>query len=54
MISAVNARGHFRFMVHEGRVNAAVFAQFLERLVEGVQRKLIELKGQVELHSRGL
>lgn len=68
MLSAVNARGHFRFMVHEGRVNAAVFAQFLERLVEGVQRKiilvvdgcsihgaklvqrkLIELKGQVEL-----
>ncbi len=40
-LSAVNAAGHFRFMVHEGRVNAGVFAEFLDRLVEGMDRKLI-------------
>lgn len=28
-------------MVHEGRVDATVFAQFLERLVEGMERKII-------------
>ena len=33
MISAVNARGELRFMLVEGRVNAAVFVEFLGRLM---------------------
>ena len=40
MLSAVNARGHFRFMTVEGRVNAGVFREFLERLITGMDRKI--------------
>lgn len=35
MISAVSAQGEFRFMVHEGTVTAAVFREFLSRLMLG-------------------
>ena len=41
MISAVNARGHFRFMTVEGAVTAKVFRDFLKRLISGVDRKVI-------------
>jgi transposase len=41
MLSAVNALGHFRFMVVEETVNGAVFRTFLKRLIEGVDRKII-------------
>ena len=41
MISAVNARGHFRFMTVEGAVIAKVFRDFLKRLISGVDRKVI-------------
>jgi transposase len=40
MISAVSAQGEFRFMVHEGTVNAAVFKRFLQRLLIGAQRPI--------------
>lgn len=40
MLSAVNALGHFRFMVVEGAVNGAVFLEFLKRLITGVDRKI--------------
>lgn len=40
MLSAVNNLGHFRFMVVEGGVNGAVFCEFLERLITGVDRKI--------------
>lgn len=40
MISAVNALGHFRFMVIEGSFNAAVFKTFLERLIIGMEKKV--------------
>jgi transposase len=33
MLSVVNARGQMRFMVHEGRLNATVFIEFLKRLM---------------------
>ena len=39
-LSAVNALGHFRFMVAEGRVNGTVFRQFLRRLTTGIERKI--------------
>lgn len=37
MISAVSPRGQLRFMVVEGRVNAATFIEFLKRLLHGSQ-----------------
>ena len=40
MLSAVNALGHFRFMIVEGRVNATVFKEFLKRLITGTDRKI--------------
>lgn len=41
MISAVNALGHFRFMTVEGGVTANVFREFLNRLLSGMDRKII-------------
>ena len=38
MISAVSPQGEFRFMVHDGAVTAAVFREFLGRLMIGVDR----------------
>jgi hypothetical protein len=38
MVSVINARGHMRFMVHEGRLTADVFVAFLKRLTHGVTR----------------
>jgi transposase len=40
MLSAVNALGHFRFMTVDGRVNGAVFRDFLERLITGMDHKI--------------
>ena len=40
MLSAVNAKGHFRFMTVEGRVTATVFRDFLKRLITGMDRKI--------------
>lgn len=40
MISAVNARGHFRFMTVDGGVNGTVFRDFLKRLITGMDRKI--------------
>ena len=50
MLSAVNAAGHFRFMVNEGSVNGAIFAEFLERLVEGMDRKIILVVDGCSIH----
>lgn len=38
MLSAVSARGELRFMVKKGSVGAAVFIEFLKRLVHGMKR----------------
>ena len=40
MISAVSPRGDFRFMVVEGSVGAAVFVDFLKRLLIGSRKKI--------------
>jgi transposase len=40
MLSAVNALGHFRFMIVETTVNGAVFREFLKCLITGVERKI--------------
>lgn len=54
MLSALNAQGLFRFMIHEGRVNAEVFANFLDRLVEGMERKIILVVDQHSIHRAKL
>jgi hypothetical protein len=41
MLSAVSARGDFRFMVHEGSVTQDVFLEFLHRLMRGAQEPII-------------
>ena len=41
LISAITSRGHMRFMIKEsGGVNAAVFIEFLKRLVAGAERAI--------------
>jgi transposase len=41
LISAITSRGHMRFMIKEkGGVNAAVFIEFLKRLVAGAKRAI--------------
>jgi transposase len=41
LISAVTSRGHLRFMIKEkGGVNAAVFIEFLKRLMIGAKSKI--------------
>ncbi|WP_284259924.1 IS630 family transposase, partial [Acidocella aquatica] len=41
LISAITSKGHMRFMIKEkGGVNAAVFIEFLKRLVVGQQRPI--------------
>jgi len=40
MLSAVNALGHFRFMIQDGAVTAHTFRDFLKRLITGVDRKI--------------
>ena len=37
MISAASPRGEFRFMLHDGSVNAEVFREFLKRLMIGAK-----------------
>lgn len=54
MLSAVNAQGQLRFMIHEGSVNAEVFAAFLDKLVEGMTRKIILVVDQHKIHSAKL
>jgi transposase len=40
MISAINNRGQFRFMIVDGTVTATVFRDFLKRLIEGMDQKV--------------
>lgn len=40
VISAVSARGDFRFMMHEGTVTAVVFREFLKRLMAGAKQAI--------------
>ncbi|OAI15120.1 hypothetical protein A1507_14540 [Methylomonas koyamae] len=41
LISAVSARGDFRFMVQEGNVTAEVFVEFLKRLLRRAEQPII-------------
>lgn len=54
MLSAVNARGHFRFMTVEGSVNGRVFKQFLQRLIAGQTQKIFLIVGGHPSHKARL
>jgi transposase len=51
MISAVSARGHLRFMVTKGKVNGAVFVEFLKRLMHNAQRPIFLILDGGSYHS---
>lgn len=54
MISAVSARGDFRFMVHEGSVTAQVFREFLRRLMQGAQQPIVLVVDGHPIHKAKL
>ena len=54
MISAVSARGDFRFMVHEGSVTAKVFREFLRRLMRGAAQPIILVVDGHPIHKAKL
>jgi transposase len=50
MLSAVSARGELRFMLVKGRVNGAVFAEFLRRLMHNAERPVFLILDGHSLH----
>lgn len=53
MISAVSARGKLRFMLVKGKINGAVFVEFLKRLMHHAARPVfLILDGGSYHHSR--
>jgi transposase len=54
MLSAVNALGHFRFMIVDERVNASVFREFLRRLITGMDRKIFLIVDGHPVHKAKL
>jgi transposase len=52
LISAISARGHMRFMIKEkGGVDAAVFIEFLKRLVTGAKRAIFLIVDRGSAHT---
>lgn len=51
MLSAVTAQGELRFMLHEGRVTAETFCEFLRRLVAGMERPIFLIVDGHSIHS---
>lgn len=54
MISAVSPRGDFRFMIHEGTVDAAVFKEFLKRLMIGTTKPVFVVVDGHSIHKSKL
>jgi transposase len=50
MISALSPQEHLRFLVVDGRVGAAKFCEFLQRLVKGVRKKVFLILGNHPVH----
>lgn len=53
LISAISAQGALRFMVVEGRLNAAVFIDFLKRLVHDCERPVFLIVDGHPVHRAG-
>lgn len=54
MLSVVNARGQMRFMVQQGRVHAAVFIDFLKRLVHNAPQPIFLVLDGHSVHKARL
>jgi len=54
MISAFSPRGDFRFMLHEGNVNANVFLTFLQRLMVGATRPVFVVVDGHSIHKAAI
>ena len=54
MISAVSPRGEFRFMLHDGSVNAEVFREFLKRLMVGAKQPVFLIVDGHPIHRAKL
>jgi transposase len=50
LISAITSTGQMRFMMREGSVNAAVFIEFLKRLLVGATQKIILIVDRGSAH----
>jgi len=50
-ISAISNEGTVQFMTYAGMLTAAVFLQFLERLVAGAQHKLLLIADRLQAHQ---
>ncbi|MDY0138031.1 MAG: IS630 family transposase [Thiomicrospira sp.] len=51
MLSAVSPQGEFRFMLHEGSVNAEVFLEFLKRLMVGATKPVFLIVDGHPIHK---
>lgn len=54
MISAVSPQGEFRFMLHDGSVNATVFREFLKRLMIGANKPIFVIVDGHPIHKAKL
>jgi transposase len=50
MISSLTNQGKLRFMVYDGALNATIFLRFLQRLVNGAERKLFVIVDNLRVH----
>jgi transposase len=51
MISTVTNQGKVRWMIYEGRMNAALFIVFLTRLIAGAQKKVFLIVDHLSVHE---
>ena len=51
MISTITNEGKLRFMLYDGRMNAAVFILFLTRLLAGATRKVVLIVDHLKVHE---
>lgn len=50
-ISAISNEGKVHFMTYQGALNAAVFLEFLQRLIAGAQRKIVLIADGLQAHK---
>ena len=51
MISTITAQGHVRWMIYDGKMNAALFIEFLTRLLRGATKKIFLIVDHLSVHE---
>ena len=51
MISTITAQGKVRWMIYDGRMNAALFIVFLTRLIAGATKKIFLIVDNLSVHE---